>query len=274
MEVLELMSRIQLPEDAQEQVKNTALKEEEYQEWRKLFYKNTSEFFEKWKKLKNRLEWALVFYLRLSAEVYEEYKKKGISDEIFDATFYDITIWCIECHRKYSVWGLAEVEWISVSVQMKLYRLGRLQFEPMILSEDMIGKHETLKAGTSVLGVHIPAGEKLDVCECKKSFAQAKEFFGNTYEAYVCDSWLLSPTLKEFLPETSNIVKFQNMFEIVKVHHKFPQAEQRIFQDIREDKENYPEDTLLQKKAKEYILSGKDIGIGVGMCDANGVLYI
>ena len=30
------------------------------------------------------------------------------------------------------------------------------------------------------------------------------------------------------------------------------------------DKRNYPEDTSLQRKAKEYVLSGRDLGIGVG----------
>ena len=145
---------------------------------------------------------------------------------------------------------------------MKLFRLGRLQFEPMTLEKDIEGS--PLKAGTKVLNVHIPAGEKLDSIACEDSVKKAESFFGDSYEAYICDSWLLSPKLKEFLPEKSNIICFQNMFNIVKVHYSFPQAEQRIFQDVREDKENYPEDTLLRRKAKEYICKGNEIGIGIG----------
>lgn len=265
MNVQELMIRINLPKAAKKMIEENALGEEAYQNWKSLFDRDIKEFLEAWKKSENHLEWILGFYLRLACEVYEEYKKQGISDEVFDATFYDITLWCEECFRKYNCYGIEEAGWIAVSVKMKLFRLGRLQFEPMILSADMAGKNGILKAGTSVLNVHIPAGERMDYEECLKSFEQAEGFFGDTYEAYICDSWLLSPTLKEFLPEESNIVRFQNLFEIIQVHYKFPQAEQRIFQDIREDKENYPEVTTLQREAKKYILTGKDLGIGIGI---------
>lgn len=264
MELKELMARLHLPEEAQQTVEQYKLSEADYQSKREWFYQDTRAFLEAWKNSENHRQWILVFYLRLALEVYEVYQEQGISEQIFEDTFYDITIWCEECNRKYGYYGLQEAGWIALSIKRKLFRLGRLQFEPMILSEDLIGDKDVLKAGISVLNVHIPAGEKLDLSKCVESLAKAEQFFGDTYEAYICDSWLLSPILKEFLPENSNIVRFQNMFEIAKVHHLFPQAEQRIFQDIREDKENYPEHTLLQKKAKAYVLSGKDIGIGVG----------
>lgn len=265
MELRELMKRIHLPEKAREIVKNFDLEEGEFQKWKLLFYEDMRKFLEEWEKSDNHLQWALAFCLRLACEVYEEYRKEKITDEVFDATFYDITIWCEECYRKYQCYGLEEVRWIALSIRMGLFRLGRLQFEPMILPEDLAGKTGVLKAGTHVLNVHIPAGEKMDYEACIESMKRAEEFFGGTFEAYVCDSWLLSPVLKELLPEASNIVRFQNMFEIVKVHHRFPQAEQRIFKEVLAEKEKYPEDTLLQRRAKEYILSGNDIGIGVGM---------
>ena len=264
MEIQELMNKIRLPEEAQETVVRFLLEEEMYNEKKDLFYKDTRAFLREWKESENHLQWLLSFYLKLAFEVYEEYKRQGIAEKIFVDTFYDITIWCEECKRKYGVYGINEAGWIAFSIKMRLFRLGRIQFEPMTLQEDMTGKSEKLEAGTKVLNVHIPAGEKLDITECRKSFRQAEEFFGESYEAYVCDSWLLAPALKEILPETSNIIQFQNLFEIVNIHHRFPQAEQRIFAEVREDKENYPEVTVLQKRAKEYILSGKDIGIGVG----------
>ncbi len=264
MKIQELMDRIKLPEMAQQEACAHLLEEREYAYWHALFYKDTKEFLEKWKMSENHLKWVLAFYLQITCEVYKEYQKQNISDEIFNATFFDITLWAQECYRKYGYYGLEEAYWISVSVKMQLFRLGRLQFEPITTEEDMVGCGQTLKAGTKVLNVHIPAGEKLDYSACLESFKQAEEFFGDAYEAYVCDSWLLAPKLKELLPDTSNIVCFQNLFDIAKVHYSFPQAEQRIFDDIREDKENYPEDTKLRKKAKAYICTGNDIGIGIG----------
>lgn len=265
MKIQELMNRIRLPEDAQKDVLKSLLNEKEYQEAKKLFYENNDKFFEEWKKIEQHLQWTLSFYLQLSCEVYEEYQNKGILDKVFDDTFYDITIWCEECHRKYGFYGIEEAQWVANSILMKLFRLGRLQFEPHVLTEVIEGEFVKLSEGSKVLNVHIPAGEKMDYEECMKSFKAAEEFFGDTYEAYMCDSWLLSPVLKEFLPETSNIIRFQNLFHVFEVNHNFPQGEERIFKDVRIDKENYPENSSLQKKAKEYILSGKDLGIGVGV---------
>lgn len=260
----EIMERIKLPREAQIQVNKQLLTEEEYNQKRKLFVENGKEFFVQWKEKENRYQWILTFYIQLACEVYEEYKKNGISDKIFNDAFYDITIWTEECHRKYNIWGLEEAEWLELTLKRKLFRLGRLQFEPIILEKEIRTKSKILEVGTQVLNVHIPSGEKMDYEKCLESLKQAENFFGRIYEGYVCDSWLLSPKLLDFIPENSNIARFQRMFEIVEVHYKFPQAEQRIFNDIREDKENYPENTILQKKAKEYICAGNDIGIGIG----------
>ena len=67
--------------------------------------------------------------------------------------------------------------------------------------------------------------------------------------------------------EKSNIIRFQNLFEITKVHYAFPQAEQRVFLDVKKDKQQYPEDTGLRKKLKKYLIEGKNPGIGVGIIE-------
>lgn len=107
----------------------------------------------------------------------------------------------------------------------------------------------------------------MDYSACADSLLRAEEFFGGEKQIFICDSWLLSPNLKEVLPEDSNILKFQRMFEVTKVYYTFPQAEQRIFGDILEDKTAYPENTSLRRNAKAYILSGKDLGIGLGFIE-------
>ena len=264
MQIELLMERIQLPEEARECARKVDISEEEYIIYRDCLYHDLRDFLGKWKKKPDKLEWALKFYLLLSCDVYDEYQKAEIPDEVFDQTFYDITIWCEECFRKYGIYGLEEVWWLAQSVEMKLFRLGRLQFEPMVLEEDLIGKEDGRKAGTEVLNVHIPAKEPLKMEECLKSFQKAETFFGRQKQIYVCDSWLLSPRLKEILPEESNIIQFQNLFEVVKVHERFPQAEQRVFQEVKEDKSLYPEQTTLQKNLKAYLLEGKQPGIGIG----------
>ena len=264
MTIQEIMKRIKLSEEAQCVVQKQKMTEEDYERWKVLFQTDLKMFLEEWKNQNEYKEKALYFYLRLSCETYTCYREQKISDKVFDDTFYDITIWCEECYRKYGVYGLKELWWLAQSMNMKLFRLGRLQFEPIVIEEDMVGENEVIPKGTRALNVHIPAGESLDLKVCLDSFRNAEAFFGKKGQIYVCDSWLLSPELKKLLSEKSNIIRFQNLFEITKVYYAFPQAEQRVFGQVLEDKSQYPEDTLLQRNLKKYLMDGKNPGIGAG----------
>ncbi|MCI9619975.1 MAG: DUF5596 domain-containing protein [Dorea sp.] len=267
MKIEELMERIRLPKEARELARTEQIGAQEYEVWKDKFYQDIRQFIGEWKEMDGRYVWALEFYLKLAMDTYGEYQERGYTDHVFDETFYDITIWCRECYRKHGVYGLDELWWLGQSVKMELFRLGRLQFEPILVKKDMKGREQTIQAGTKALNVHIPEGEPLRIEACRESFLRAAEFFGKEYQVYVCDSWLLSPHLKEVLPETSNIIRFQKLFEITDVGYQYPQAEQRIFGEILEDKRQYSENTTLQKRAKEYVLSGRDLGIGVGFID-------
>lgn len=264
MTIQEVMLRIEIPEEVRKNIGKYSLPEKEFYEWKHLFENDFEIFLNKWRETQKHFQWVLWFYLRLACEVHEKYKEKDISEEIFHDTFSDITIWCKECYRKYKVYGLEEVEWVAKSIRMELFRLGRLQFEPLILDQKLAQKYHLL-TGEKVLNVHIPAGERLDYCECQKSFESAKKFFSNEDVIFICDSWLLSPELREILPETSNIIRFQKMYHIVEVHYDFPQAEERVFGEIRENKDAYPEKNSLQRGLKQYLLTGKKVGIGRGV---------
>lgn len=261
-----LMEKIMLPQKGQETVKQFALTEEEYREWKERFYKDRRMFFEQVSERKDKEKLVLVLYLRFAAELYDEFVKRGIPDQIYFDTFRDFTIWYQCCVKKNKECGLIEEWWLSLPLDLKIFRLGRLQFETGELPEDVKAGKELWKKGSKVLHVHIPEGEPLTEALCDESFAAADEFFGKEYEIFDCDSWMLSPALEKVLSEESNILKFQRRFQICSVSYKFRQAEERIFGEIRGDKENYPEHTSLQRKAKEYVLGGGRFGIGYGIC--------
>ncbi len=74
-----------------------------------------------------------------------------------------------------------------------------------------------LDANSSILHVHIPMGEKLSAASCRESVANAFLFFDRYFpevqwKAACCSSWLLDRGMKNFLPETSNILAFEKMF--------------------------------------------------------------
>jgi len=142
---------------------------------------------------------------------------------------------------------------------MLLFRIGDLEYE--MLEEK--GKKE--------ISVHIPSNAKMTDADIDASIKAAQEFFAAHYPEYadsdyVCDSWLLSPKLKELLSEESNIIRFQNRFEITSEDKEAKDIFEWIFK-TSEDAEiaTLPENTSLQRKAKALLLKGDNIGIAFGV---------
>ncbi len=161
----------------------------------------------------------LLSYLFFCEQLERRYKEKGISEEILMDTLGDISIWT-------DVWSgikgelyLGEVAWLKRHMDMKLFKLGRLQF-CMAGSEFDIPEIGVQK-GDNVIEVHIPEGEAMTPSACADSIEKAKAFFAKyfpefEYKYFTCHSWLLDTSLKEILPADSNIVKLQNLFTIVR----------------------------------------------------------
>ena len=59
---------------------------------------------------------------------------------------------------------------------MKLFPLGRLQFQEMELEEDLVGNGIMIKRGTEVLNIHIPQGERLNWNKCEESIQKSEKF--------------------------------------------------------------------------------------------------
>lgn len=245
----DLMKGIRLPLEGQNIVIEYNMPEDRYNKWKELFYQNTQQFFNEVETQKDKEQLLLYLYISFAADLYDKFREQEIKDKIYFDTFYDFTIWYQCCKKKRHKAGLMEEKWLSLPLKLRIFRLGRLQFEK----------------GEGVLHVHIPEGEPLSEELCEDAFLQAEAFFDKSYTMYDCDSWLLSPHLSEVLDVQSNILKFQRRFQIEKVTYPFRQAEERIFGRVLERKEDYPEETSLQRRAKAYVLGGRDLGIGYGV---------
>ncbi len=207
-----------------------------------------------------------------SKKLYSRYKSADIPDRVFFDTMSDITIWCNNCSKK----GVKNTAWLVNHLNFELFRLGRLQYQlvdfnrPLFVDKDSIPKDMEKKC----IFVHIPQGEKLDFDACVNSLYEAVSFFDKyfpsfKYNYFVCESWLLSETNKEFMDENSNIIKFQSLFNIVGNMKYNKQGYERIFGKYRLFKNRYPTDTSLQKNAKNFILNGGKLGVGYGIIDKN-----
>lgn len=160
----------------------------------------------------------LLSYLYLCESTSKIYSELGISEEILVDTLKDIVTWTKTYSNIKNYLYLGEIGWLSRHLKGKIFKLGRLQF--CLGTNHGESKEDNLFNGDNVIEIHIPEGEKLTIEESKKSLDMARAFFEKffpsyKYEYFTCHSWLLDDTLKKYLNENSNILKFASMFKII-----------------------------------------------------------
>lgn len=264
MELLYLCKKINLPEQAIGLVESIRCPKSEYTLMKEMFLHQKADFVNLVLQMKNAHALFLYYYCRFACDAYDLYQKQNISEDIYWSTFEDITVWCKSCFRKSGKYGIAQYDWLWRHVELKLFRLGRLQFEPIMAETDLKARQFTLKKGSTLLNVHIPEGEPLNEEAYESSFHKAIEFFGDS-QYFVCHSWLLYPGLKELLPLESNIIRFQNRFEVIQIDYETREAEERIFPQLLQNPKAYPVTTKLQDAARAYLMAGHKLGSGMGI---------
>ena len=238
--------------------------EEGYQKMKMLFQTDKDGFYRAVLKEKNFRLRFLYYFSRMACDTYECYRERNVDEKIYWDTFYDLTICCENCFQQFGEYGINEYKWFFRHIECSIWRLGRLEFEEMSVCWREIDENTEIQEYIPVLNVHIPQGEKLELSAVKASFGQAFQRWGSQIPI-ICDSWLLYPGLAEILPAESNIIKFQKLFRIMRVDFDGGEAQRRIFGRLSEDPADYPEATSLQKKAKEYLQEGKQLGSGLGI---------
>ena len=119
------------------------------------------------------------------------------------------------------------------------------------------------------IAIHIPSDADL---RRESVLRSVEDFYAFRYTYFpewekadlVCDSWMLTPVLKDLLAEGSNILDFQNLFEIDSVDYDAMWFMDWIFPGYESIDENLPERTSLQRKIKKYLLEGKKVGCARG----------
>lgn len=118
-----------------------------------------------------------------------------------------------------------------------------------------------LGRGDSVLDIHIPEGGGLSPALCQQSLAAARDFYKayfpeQSFQAFVCTSWLMDSQLQDILPESSNIVGFQKMFHLLPVKSDECETYERVFGSRTIDLRNAPRDTRLRRSILSYVEGG------------------
>ena len=191
----------------------------------------------------------LTCMLKASVDAYEIYQKKGISDEIYFATMKCFTRFIEETYKMTGKLCFDRYWWTTRQAGCHLFRIGELEYD-IKQSEQKI-----------VIGIHIPSDADFSPPAVEKSLHDAYQFFQN-YDSslrnveYHCHSWLLDPQLKNMLNEDSNILHFQNRFEVYDEGEADTEFIEWLFQTKSTDYNTLPEHTSLQKNMKKHLLAG------------------
>lgn len=195
----------------------------------------------------------------------ERHRRRGVPEEVSQATAADLALWMREHYRRHSVWGLSEGGWLCHHLAGRLFRFGRLQFMPGICSFPELRPTDPLQAGDPVLEVHIPAGEALLPEACLASFAAATAFFAHEpWRGFTCESWLLGAQLSAVLPPDANILAFQRFFIPLPGHMDDRQMIERVFGVWPLDPATAPRETKLQRAVLAHYAAGGCLEGGVG----------
>jgi hypothetical protein len=218
---------------------------------------------------------AYVFVAALP-HIRAHHRERGIPADIARHTLADLGRNMAVHRRRHGRAGVQAPGWLTHHFRGELYQLGRLQFERARLGERtgraLAAAGLDAGPGTPCLNLHIPDFlGPLSPAACDRALALAGAFFPRhypeeRYEAVLCHSWLLDPQLKRYLPEDSNIVRFQERFRVAREDPEPADTEpvQFVFGDPELPVESLPRRTSVERAVGDHLRAGGHWYIGHG----------
>jgi len=121
-----------------------------------------------------------------------------------------------------------------------------------------------LKPGDTVLDLHIPRDGPFATADCAASHALAEEFFARVVperpaRALFCHTWMFSPQLSRMLPDSSNIVRFQQEFYLYPAPGTVAFLWNFVFGAKHLDPLSAPRDTTLRRAVLDHLARDEEI---------------
>ena len=195
--------------------------------------------------------------LRCALKAKAQYDRLGIPEDIYADTMAAFSRFVREHKESYGRYGFDRGRWTPRQVSAKLFRIGQLEYEL------------TAREGEPIVSLHIPTDVDLRppvlVPSLKEGLETLYRLFPDCRSQRVfCESWLLSPLLKDFLQPDSNILHFQTLFAIDPVGIPGKDVLLWVFKNPKLPVSDFPEDTSLQRKLKVFFLNGGEFLVGRG----------
>ena len=195
--------------------------------------------------------------LRCALRARAEYDRLGISEEIYVAPMGAFSRFVREHMDSYGCYGFDRGSWTPRQVSAKLFRIGQMEYEITRLD------------GEPIISLHIPTDVDLRPEVLRPSMKEGLAEFYRLFPDFVgkrvyCHSWLMSPLLKDMLRPDSNILRFQEMFDMDSEATPGTGVLLWVFKNPKLPKEDLPENTSLQRTLKQFFLSGGQFLDGKG----------
>ncbi len=201
-------------------------------------------------------------------------KYRNFDNEQIALQKYNIKLVCTNDKIKYNIDGIrfSQMMWGSYFMKGNLIQIGRLQYEIGVEDLDKLDKYFEEKH--QYIYIHIPKGKDLTEADVKESLCLADKYIKKYYSelkneklAYYTKTWLLSPEIKEILSNDSNIIKFQNKFNIIEYEENINDFLNFVFGVVidKVDYKDLPEKTTLQKELKRKLLNNETLHLGLGI---------
>jgi len=161
--------------------------------------------------------------LGLAGRVAAEQDRVGIDPAVTAATFWDVGQQVMLHERVHGEVDCRKGWWLCHHLAGALFRVGSLQFH-----RSYAGAHHGPDVeGAPFLDVHIPEGAALDADSCDRSLADGAVFFDRHVphhgaQWFGCSSWMLDPVLAELLSPDTNLVAFQQRFDVRHIEDQWP----------------------------------------------------
>lgn len=205
----------------------------------------------------------------------KKYQEKGYSETLFWESAEALTTKLWECKQVYDIWGTFVVDALKLVLDGSLLRIGRLEY--MLTSFQKEEYRGIVKKGDCVLGCHIPSSGPLTTDLVLDSLKRAYDYYPEArYDGKLvvnCHSWLLYPPHYELFPDSGNMRKFYELFDVIDStaiasNHNFWRIFGRNYDPSILDQ--VPADTRLRRNFLEFLKAGNVMGNGYGMLVFDG----
>lgn len=194
----------------------------------------------------------LLVFASCVAQLRALHRRQGIPEDISAATLSDVGQKLALHRRMHGTGGLDWQEWVCFIFRGEAFTLGRLQFNLSAVGS----------TGEALLGVHVPETGRLAPEACDESLEYAPQFFsrhlGLRCEVATCRSWLMDEQLAEYLPPSSNILRFQRRFTLLPERSCGDAAIlEGVFRRHAPRLDRLPRRTTLERAVVDHLVAGR-----------------